>query len=267
MTDDLKQIAGKISEAYLLKKQDMNDAIQSVASEKKLNQEIIKRICEFANQNTYLSIFHSDKLKRGNINFDLADANRIIAKIKENNMAEKDYLTSPDDYRVHDEYGQEMKGEEPVAIPEEKAVDHLKELRNKLRIKDRLAILLSAIQSMSTQEEKDAEKNILKISSYCRGLVFNGESFGDMTKLALRYTKDRGMEVEKTSKLYQTIGDYLSQKGFNVNMELTKVSSLKINQKSDVFSPLEAYHLNLMKLSALREMEENINGRLRPKSA
>lgn len=265
MVDEIKHLSGKVSEDYLLKKKDMNDSIYALANEKKLNEEIIKRICEFANQNTYLSIFHADKEKRGDIQFDLADSKKIIDKIKEINMGEKDYLKRPDDFRLSDEYGQDIgeeEGHEIAAEPDSSFEDKLKDLKKNFQLKDRLATLLSAIKTMATQEEMGAEDKVMKISSYCRGLTFNGESFGDMAKLALRYTKEKGYNIEKTAKLYSTIGEYLANKGFNVNPEITKVSSLKINKTSDVFKPLDEYHQSLIKLSGLREFSKNLESTL-----
>lgn len=265
MINLIKQLAGRVSEDYLLKKKDMNDSIYLLAVEKKLNEEIIKRICEFANQNTYLSIFHADKDKRGNIQFDLADFKKIIEKIKETNMADHDYLKRPDDFRLSDEYGQDAGEEqdEVVAEPSKSLDDHLKDLKKDFKLKDRLATLLSAIKTMTTQEEMNAEDNVMKISSYCKSLNFNGESFGDMAKLALRYTKEKGYELNKTASLYSKIGEYLSDKGFKVNTELTKISSLKINHSSDTFKPLDSYHQSLIKLSGLREISHNVEATLK----
>lgn len=255
--NDIKTIASKISENYLKNGANMNDAVLAVSVEKKINEEMIKALCAIINQNTYLSIFHADKEKRGNILFDLAKAEEVIKKIKELDMTNEDYLTAPTDFRLTDQYDEPMEQVED----EEKEIsfdEQLKLIDKKLRISDRLNNLVSAINSMEFQENQDAERNILKVSSYCKGLVANGESFGDMAKLALRYTKDNGLSMEKTAKLYSTIGQYLSNKGFKVPMELTKISSLEINKDFEAFKPLEEYHLNLLKVAGLKEMKDNI---------
>jgi hypothetical protein len=111
---------------------------------------------------------------------------------------------------------------------------------------------------MDFQEKQKAEDSVMKISSYCKGLVFNGESFGDMAKLAMRYTKDRGFDMEKTARIYSTIGGYLEDKGFKVSTDLTKTSSLKINESSEVYKPIEEYHLSMLKMAGFKEMKENM---------
>lgn len=258
MTEDIKRLAGQISEGYLNSGADMNDAAFKLAQEHKLNEELVRRLCEFSNQNTYLSLFHTDKAKRGNITFKLAIAEDVIKKIKELNMADNDYLKAPTDFRLTDEYGQEQEAEENETPTEVSFEDQLKGLQKSLRLSDRLNILLSAIKTMKVQEEGNAEQNVLKLSSYCKGLVFNGESFGDMSKLAMRYTQQKEFNMEKTAKLLSTIGDYLTNKGFNLTMDLTKTSSLKINESSDVYKPIEEYHMSLIKIAGLNELIDNL---------
>ena len=260
MIDSIKALANKISEAYLNKGENLNDSAFKVSTEHKLNEELVKRLCEFANQNTYLAIFHSDRAKRGNITFDVANAENVLKRIKEIHMADNDYLKSPEDFRLSDEYGQDEEHEEPSwsAMSDVPIKERFTDLNKQLRISDRLAVLLSAIKTMKNQEERGAEDSALKLSSYCKGLVHNGESFGDMAKLALRYTKEKEYNIEKTAKLLSIIGDHLTERGYNVNGELTKTSSLKINHNSETFKPIEDYHQSLLKLAGLREMEETI---------
>ena len=260
MNKDIKRLAGQISEGYLNRNEDMNEAALKLATKHRLNEEFVRRLCEFANQNTYLSLFHTDRAKRGNITFKLAMADEIIKKIKELNMADHDYLKAPTDFRLADEYGQEHEGEdETPETPKEVSLDdQIKDLNKKLRLNDRLGILLSAIKTMKAHEEGVAEDSVLKLSSYCKGLVFNGESFGDMTKLAMRYTQQREFSMDKTAKLMSTIGEHLTNKGFDLTMDLTKTSSLKINESSSVYQPIEQYHMSLIKISGLNEMIENL---------
>lgn len=254
--NDIKTIASKISGDYLKDGSNMNDAVLAISVEKKINKEMIKALCAIINQNTYLSIFHADKEKRGNILFDLAKAEEVIKKIKELDMTNEDYLTAPIDFRLTDQYEEPIEqqdDEEPISNE-----DKIVQFGKKLDLINRLSHLSSAINTMEFQENQNAERNILKVSSYCKGLVANGESFGDMAKLALRYTKDNGLNMEKTAKLYSTIGQYLSNKGFKVPMELTKISSLEINKDFEAFKPLEEYHLNLLKVAGFKEMKDNI---------
>ena len=86
MLSEIKRAAGQVSEDYLLKDINMTDSIESMARKDNLNEEVIKRICELANQNTYLSIFNSSPEKRGNVQFTTADSDAILKRIKEKSM-------------------------------------------------------------------------------------------------------------------------------------------------------------------------------------
>lgn len=259
MLEKLKKIAGKISEDYLLKNIDMNTAVAKAARDEKMNDEIVRRICEFANQNVYLSLF-SDPVKRGNIVFDLADPEQVLNKLKEKSMDTADYLTPPTDYRLQLE--DVITDTDAIKNLKEKTVDpvekKLRALVERVRLNEKLKQLLNTVKTLEFEEKTAAEKNFTKIANDCKALVFNGESFGDMAKLAMRYAKEQGFGLEKTAKLYEIVHDYLKQKGFRVNESLTKTSSMKVNMKADIYQPLEEYNLNVMKLAGLREMKKSL---------
>lgn len=238
----------------------MTDAIEEVARKSKLNEEIIKRICELANQNTYLTLFNTDRNGRGNIQFDMADSEEILNRLKEKAMAVSDYLTAPTDFRAT--LAMAIPSGDDVAEKIEEVIDPLQEkirnLAERISLNDKLKALLANIKTMEYKEKEDAEKNVVKVSSDCKALVFNGESFGDMAKLALRFTKEKDFPLEKTAKLYDLIHEDLKKSGFHVNEELTKISSENVNAKSRLFEPLHNYHMNLVKLSGFREMRRNL---------
>lgn len=259
MLDEIKKLAGSVSEAYLTKKAPMTDAIVIIAKSNKLNEELIKRLCEIANQNTYLSLFHGSKDGRGNIEFDLADAAKVIEKIKELDMGNEDYLKTPRDYRLGDEEDEEDE-DTIVAEPDDdkSLVERVNDLNKKTRMNDRLTVLLSAIKSMKAQEELDAERNVLKLSSYCKNTITTEQSFADMSKLALRYSKDRGFGVEKTAGILSYIQEDLESSGHKLNKELTKLSSMPINPGAEMFRPIEGYNMNLVKLAGLDQLEKGV---------
>jgi len=259
MLEEIKKIAGQISENYILKDINMTSAIAEAAKRNKLNTEIIKRICELANQNTYLSLFSSTPENRGNISFDLADSEKVINKLKEHNMGENDYLTTPTDYRMGLADVLSDDDDKPaVEVKEDPVIKKIRELSEKVKINEKLKALLSTIKSLESSEKSSIENNILKVSNDCKALVFNGESFGDMAKLALRFTKEKGFNLEKTAKLYTVVQDYLKNKGFNVKEGLTKISSMKTDINADIFKPLEEYHRGLMKIAGFAEMRRNL---------
>ena len=172
-------------------------------------------------------------------------------------MGDNDYLSAPGDFRMNladviEEPDEEVESEmDPI---EEK----IRALAEKVNINQRLKSLLAAIRTLESKEKTDAEENILKVSNYCKAVVFNGESFGDMAKLAFRFTKEKGFDLQKTAKLYGVVQDYLKNKGFNVKEEITKISSLKIDQNSDIYKPIEGYHMSLMKIAGFSEMRKNL---------
>jgi hypothetical protein len=259
MIDNLKQLAGQASESYLLRNKSMNDTIYEMANREKLNDEMVKRVCEYANANTYLTIFNTDREKRGNITFELADSSKIISKLKELHMAEDDYLKTPERFSPVDE---EEEDEELTPTEEEKAeptIDQkIQDLNRRLQINDRLSRLLSSIKTMAGQEIGSAENSIFKISSYCRDLTWNGESFADMAKLGMRFSQDKGYDIQKTAKLYDEIYSDLKNRGFKVNNELTKISSMDLNKTAEVFKPLEEYHESIRKIAGFVDMQKNI---------
>ena len=130
---------------------------------------------------------------------------------------------------------------------------------------ERLKSLLLTSKALESDEKRKAEDNVIKLSSYCKSLIANGESIADMSKLALLYTKKRGYDIQKTAKLYGAISEDLQKQGFDTTKEFTKISSLKVNMKSDIYKPIEEYHQSLMKIAGFRDMSNNIqeviNGR------
>ena len=260
MMSEIKQLAGKVSEDYLLRKVAMTPAISKIAAEKKLNPEYVKRLCELANQNTYLTIFNGSKEGRGNISFDVADSEKAIQGAKETDMSMHEYEKAPDDFRLSDEYDAEQAAEE-AAVQEEapKSLEHhLRHLHEKIRFNDRLKHLLDTIKTMKAQEERGAEDSVMKVSSYCKSLILSDESVMDMAKLSMRYSKDRGYDLNKTAALFETVMGYMDGKGLTYNKELTKVSSMKIDPSHEVFKMIEDYNQHIVKLSGLYEMEANL---------
>lgn len=256
MKETIKKIAVKASDDYMLKNIDMNESIAEIASKEKFNDEIIRRICEISNQNTYLNIFNNRPDERGNIIFDLADSKLIIDKLKEASMADNDYVLAPKDFRSElVELGQDAEHIGNISIDPFK--EKLVEIGN-IDLTERLKALLSTAKALEAEEKRDAEDTVIKVSSYCKNLVHSGDSLADMSKLALMYSKERGYSLQKTAKLYGAIGEDLGRQGYDVSKGLTKISSLKVNTESDVYKPLEDYHQSLMKIAGFKDMANNI---------
>jgi len=256
MKETIKKIAVKVSDDYTLKNVDMNESIKEIASKEKFNDEVIRRICEIANQNTYLNIFNNKPSERGNIIFDLANSKLIIDKLKEASMADNDYILAPKDFRSElVELGQDVERIGDISLDPFK--QKLVEIGN-IDLNERLKALLSTAKALEAEEKRNAADTVIKISSYCKNLVHGSESLADMSKLALKYSQKRGYSLQKTAKLYGVIGEELGKQGHNTTKGFTKLSSLKVDMKSDVYKPLEDYHQSLMKIAGFKDMAKNI---------
>ena len=137
-------------------------------------------------------------------------------------------------------------------------VAKIRELSDKISINQKLKNLLEGIKTLASTELSSAEENVVKISNDCKALVFNGESFGDMAKLGMRYSKEKGFNIKKTANLYGIVRDHLKSKGFKVEENITKISSEKVNTVASIYKPIEEYHMSIMKIAGLREMQNNL---------
>lgn len=261
LVDNIKNIAHKASEDYLLTNIDMNDTIlSSYHSGDISNLEILKRICELANQNVYLSLFQNDDTDKANISFVLADFNKLKTEILKSEKAMENYATPPSDFRslLTLIVGNEAGNIEQAPNNGEK----LAEFQKVGNYKNAFAAFISDIETLRYSEVQNVEKAFLKIAHDTKLMVSNGESIGDIAKIASRFVKDEGLDPIKIATAYDLIHRDLVKDGFAVNTGFTKVSSLRINKNAEMLKPVNEFIISLEKIAATTEMLQNLNGTL-----
>lgn len=259
----IRDIASQVSENYVICNDDMNDAILQKALEEELNKEVIKRICEQANQNVYLALFNDKGTDRSNITFDLADFNTIYDKIQESENAMNDYTKSPDDFRNQ----LELAVAEPVVVTEgiDTENEKIASLEQNVFDVDKYKKLLSKAEMIKSAELQNAYDRFSDIFRDTKRLVHEGESIADMAKIAMRYVREIGAEegsMEKIAKAYDLIDEELKNNGYTVNDGFTKISSQTINHKSNLLKPVKEYVLSLSKVASLNTMIDTLKSRI-----
>ena len=90
-------------------------------------------------------------------------------------------------------------------------------------------------------------------------MISNGESIGDIAKIASRYVKDMGLDPMKIAAAYDVIHKDLIGDGFTVKTGFTKMSSLRINKNAEMLKPVDQLIMSLEKIAATTEMLQNVN--------
>lgn len=258
LLDEIKDLAYSIAEKYLRKQESMNDNILNIQEKNKFNDQILKRICEQSNQQVYLSLFNNPSINKGDITFDMADYNKIKKVLDKRGEDMNDYKMSPKDYKGTIKVTKITIDSDKDKIDIDKDVKRLNGKNNKIDLKNKLFKLLSGTETLKTAELREAEDNINTMYKHAKNIIANGESFGDMSKLAMRYSKKNEYNVEKTASLYKILGDELKKEGYNLKYGLTKVSSMPLDAKSEYLKPVEDYNKNLIKIAALNEFNSNL---------
>jgi len=258
----IKNIAHEVAEKYLLFGDNMNDTITEKYNNNEIdNKEMLKRICEHANQNVYLAKFQNQS-GRKNISFELADFDTIKKNIEESEKSMKLYETPPDDFRSSLEIVADIlpKTEEGEGEGEEKTAGIDKMAMYTLHeYKQVFVKLASAIENLKISSMQEIESNFDLISRNTKRMVANGESLGDISKIACRCIQEDGINPTPVMKTYAIIEKELVNNGFNVRTDFTKISSLKINHSSEALKPVKSLSLAFEKVSAFNEMLVNIN--------
>ena len=254
MVDKIRDISYVVVEAYTKNKTPLNDAILKV-SDSIDNEEVLKRICELANQNVYLSLFHSPGVDRSNIVFDVADFAKLKDEINKRKLAMNDYALAPDDYR-------KTLTVAVVPIQMEPMVDKTAAINDKYRLiaeRDCLQKLANLLSSIKTAEIQSVEDNYTKLLKDSIQIVHQGESFGDLAKLASRNVSELGLNPDKIIEIYSDVSKLIADEGYHVREDFTKISSLKINRDSEVLQPSKEIALSIEKVATLNEMLTKVN--------
>lgn len=255
MIELINETSKKASEDYLASGECMNEYILSVALEHKLNEEIIKRICERANQAVYLSLFNNPSVNRKNIEFDTANSDRIAKEVNESESSMQDYDLIPVDYR---------KGSIPEeSVPMEDLGGVINDCIPQIKVAS-IAVgrrdhgvyagVLSQLERVMQSEKNNVEKLAAMIRRDTVSMISNNESIADIAKLACRYVRSKGIGHEKLAQVYNEIHDDMLTSGYSVNSEFTKISSAPLDMQSPVFAPSFELAFGLEKIAALGEM-------------
>jgi len=262
----IKDIAHKVSEDYLLFGKDMNKGLVELYQNGEIeNDEVLKRICEHANQNVYLGLFNDPSINKSNITFQIADFNTIIPIIRESENAMNQLNTPPADFRknlssmVNTEADNHDEDNDATEVPNMKKFANL---HTAIYYRNAVKDFFDKVAMMKCEEEKIAEEAFNKMAHDARILVAKGDSFGDLSKIAARSVQEKGGDFMKVAEAYDMIYRDLVDSNYSVNTEFTKISSLHINQKSDILKPVHTLSDSIMKIAALSEMKENLSNAL-----
>jgi len=258
--DKIKESAHKIAEDYLLLGSDMTNAVIDLYDSDDIdNEEMLKRICEQANQNVYLALFHDPKTDKANIKFDLADFGKVKAQINQSEQEMKDYIAPPSDFRSSTQLP--SKNDDAAAVPIDGNIKlaAFNQCETYHSWYKRLYDRIELIKEASVAEAEDAFN---KMAYDAKLMVANGESIGDIAKIASRFVSEDNLGMEKVAKAYDMIHRDLVKNGFHVKTDFTKTSSYKINPNAEILKPVKAFALALEKIAAVNEMCSEIKKRV-----
>jgi len=257
LIDTIKNIAHRAAEDYLLTHVDMNDTIlDSYNAGEIQNLDTLKRICELANQNVYLSLFQDESLDKTNITFVLADFNKLKTEILKSEKDMESYATPPGDFRSLLSL---IVGRDAGDIQQApNAGEKLAEFQKVGNYKNAFEAFISDVESVRYSEMQNAEKAFLKIAHDTKLMVANGESIGDIAKISSRFVKEAGLNPMRIASAYNIIHKDLKDDGFTVSTEFTKVSSQRININAKMLQPVNEFALSFEKIAATTEMISNL---------
>lgn len=246
ITKRLKDISQEISEGYNLFKKPINDHVRSMVRLGKIkNNEELKRVCEFVNNNVYLALFNDPSVDKSNINFDKADYNSL--KKEEGSMS--DYKTVPSNYRDL---------ENSIDLDVQKEASQGPTEHEKLAAETSFGNLMNNIKDVEYIFVKEAEEAYGLMESDAKVAMNDGDSLGDLAKLAARYAHGCGLDFRKVARAYDIISNDLSDSGHTFSTDLTKVSSLSIDVGSPLYNPIEKFATAVDALVSLREIRKGI---------
>lgn len=256
----IKEVAHTVSDDYLRNQTNMSDAIFAKANESGMNNEIVKRICELANQNVYLSLFHDSSINKANIQFEMADCNQILDKLQKSEKDMNEYKKVPKSFKADLSALINKKSQSPQDNAESEDFQNRKlaSMDELQYTKDKYQKLLNSIETMKVASEEETKEAFSQIFNNTKILVSQGESIADMAKVAMRYVKGLDLDMMKVAKVYDLISTELKNNGYTVNEELTKISSCTINSKSKILEPVKEYSLGIVKIASFNDICINL---------
>ena len=180
---------------------------------------------------------------------------QLKEQIQKSEQAMKDYQTPPDNFKlsldkVSHFTGSEIKESEHVKLAE---LNELVEQRTTFRN------FHNSMENLKNVEVYAAENSFNKMAYDAKLMIANGESIGDIAKIAMRYVKEQGSDMKKIAAAYDIIHKDLIDSGFHVKTGFTKTSSMKINNSSKVLEPVLDFTLSIEKIAAIDDICKNVS--------
>jgi hypothetical protein len=256
MIEVIKKSSELVAREYLSNGTSMNDQVIQISEEMGLNEEIIRRICEQANQAVYLALFNNPETNRKDIKFCMAEPEEIIKILTERESSMQDYDIAPTDYKS----GLDVASDKAPSVNMEEIINaSIPQIKVAALAIGRRDIgvyqgFLSNLEGLRSEEMRNIEKLAERVRRDTTIMVSNNESIADIAKLACRYVKSKGLSFDKIASVYNEIHDELIASGYKVNDEFTKISSAPLRMDSPVFFPSFEIALGFEKIAALTEM-------------
>jgi hypothetical protein len=260
----IKAMAHKVSEDFLLLGGNMNDAIVELHRSGQIeNDEVLKRVCEHANQNVYLAILYNPQTDRSAIKFDLADYGQIKSTLNQSEKDMQTYEAPPTDYRKDSDIFPDNLDSVTITIKGDGAQTKTAALETAIAQRASLNGFASRIEAIRHSEVNNVERLFTKIANDTKLMVVNNESIADIAKIAVNHVRSLGLgKLEKVASVYDTIHKELVASGYHVNTEFTKISSLKPRADSEMLQPVVEMVSSLEKIAGFDEMLVNVKAQI-----
>lgn len=258
---DLKSMisdkAYKVASKYIVNDTPMNETLKELfLAGDILNQEVLQRICEEANKHVYLHIFKNTD-DRSNINFPLADKEKIMSEIGNNINDIRDFQAPPRKYNT---------SSEKIASVEKKVTreDMLKVASELEYTKKNIDNFLNHIHYEKTASDLRAQNYISKLSSMIHSDIGYGESVPDMAKVAshaaYRYTGNKDFSI-KIAEFVSEYANEMDEKGHKVDFETEKIASdnITINSDSEFVQSIRDLSDEMCKIAGYQAIEDHYN--------
>lgn len=248
MIENIKAKAHNVSEGFLKFGKDINSEILGMYEGGDIeNKEVLKRVCELANQNIYLSLFNDSNTDKSSISFDYADYNRILKESGSMKDEMTAYDFSPEDFRD----GLLSLGK---VASQSSTTQRDNSEQMKVACKDSISNMINNLEKVAESFTKLAEEAYSELKSNVKSLSYNGETIDDMSKIACDYSNMYNFNTEKVASAFSLASKELVSTGFKINNGLTKVASQDIDTDSEFFSPVEKLAVSIDAISASKEI-------------
>lgn len=248
LRDQIAKYAYEAADKYVRHKTPLNDTVFAIALRDNLNSEMIKRICEESNKNVYLAIFKSEGADKTKIEFPRAEDNVIMEKIQTENADAADYILPPGPVTPVVSANSDVPARDLGLTNSRDAITiQLNKIEN----------MLSSVKNMMSQEKKASEIAYQKLYGSIKKLASDGDSFGDICKLAMRYASHSGIDMKGSSEVLKFAESHLS-KEMVLDYTLTKTADGTLNPDFQLFKEFEACVRGIEKVAGWTELHKNM---------